>query len=212
MIRKSLTAVEERQLFRRWKKGDEDAGNEIVEAFRPWTITIARNYCGGRSDVEIEAAALEGLADAMRQFDLNRKVNGKSVRFSSFARLVVNQTIQRQITHRARTSDHMAYCGHTLPETLTDKLWVEPDHGEQKECVDRLMFLILHSDDLNPRAKQVLRLFIKNPSATLKTVGDELGITREGVRQHLLKIRHAVLVDIELATAAVEAGLNLDRK
>jgi RNA polymerase sigma factor (sigma-70 family) len=203
--------AEERRLFRAWRAGDEDAGNEIVEAFRPWTITIAKNYCGGNRDVELEAAALEGLADSMRLFNLNRKVNGKHVRFASFARLVVNQTIQRQLSHRSRTTDHLSLCGDHLPENLTDQLSQDADTGDQKECVDRLMKLILHSDALNARAKQVLRLFIKNPSATLRTVGDELGITREGVRQHLLKIRAAVLKDDELGAAAMEAGLNLAR-
>lgn len=212
MKRKSLTKDEERLLFAEWRQGNEDAGNTIVEAFRPWAVTIAMNYCGGNRDDEIIAAALEGLADAMRQFDLERRVAGRLVRFSSFARLVVNQTIQRQITQRSRTTDHLMFCGASLSERLTDTVYEPADTGDQKECVDRLMNLVLHSEDLNPRAKQVLRLFIKNPSATLKTVGDELGITREGVRQHLLKIRAAVLADEELASAAIEAGLNLGRE
>jgi RNA polymerase sigma factor (sigma-70 family) len=209
MSRKTLTIDEERKLFRAWRKGDEDAGNEIVEAFRPWAVTIATNYCSGWKDDELVAAALEGLADAMRQFDLKRKVNDRHVRFSSFARIVVNQTIQRQLTARSRQTDHISYTGGHLPESITDTVVVTADNGDQKECVERLMHLILRSEELSDRAKVILRFFIKSPGATLADVGDKLGITREGVRQHLLKIRHAVCVEPELAKAAAEAGLNL---
>lgn len=212
MSRKTLTIEEERKLFRRWRKGDEDAGNEIVEAFRPWCITIATNYCGGRRDDELEAAALEGLADAMRQFDLNRKVAQRHVRFSSFARLVVNQTIQRQLGSRSRSTDHLSFCGSHLPENITDTVSAESGNGDQRECVERLMDLILKSDDMSDRSKQVLQVFVQQPGATLEIVGNVMGITREGVRQHLLKIRHAVANDTGLAAAAVEAGLRLNRK
>lgn len=212
MSRKSLTGAEERELFRRWRAGDEDAGNEIVEAFRAWVVTIALNYCGGHRDDEIIAAGLEGLADAMRQFDLNRKHAGHHVRFNSFARLVVNQTIQRQLTARTRTTGHLAFCGATLPEKVTDTVVADHADGTQKECVDRLMRLVLVHDDLQPRTKEILTHFIQRPAATLKEVGEKVGMTREGVRQHLLRIRAIVLDDPELAGAAIEAGLNLGRE
>lgn len=206
---KQLSADEERVLFKAWKDGDEDAGNVIVESFRGWATTIAANYNRGVLDEELLAAALEGLADSMRLFDLKRKVNGKSVRFASFARIVVNQTIQRQLTARARSQDHLAFCGGSLPENLTDTMVSEEDNGEQAECVSRLMKLILKHDGLPARSKEVLGIFIRNPSSTLKTAGEQLGITREGVRQHLLKIRAAVAEDSDLRDAAEEAGLNL---
>jgi len=206
---KSLSAAEERVLFQSWRDGNEDAGNVIVEAFRGWAVTIAMNYCGGRRDDEIIASALEGLADSMRLFDLSRSVGGRPVRFASFARIVVNQTIQRQITSRSKSQDHLAYCGSSLPESITDTVVEDPSTKDQKECVDRLMELILASEELQPRAKQVLKIFIDNPSSTLKTAGEQLGITREGVRQHLLKIRAAVARDEKLLAAATEAGLKL---
>jgi RNA polymerase sigma factor (sigma-70 family) len=211
MSRKTLTADEERDLFRRWKAGDEDAGNEIVEAFRAWVVTIALNYCGGNRDDEIIAAGLEGLADAMRQFDLTRKHAGRHVRFNSFARLVVNQTIQRQLTARTRSTGHLSFCGATLPEKMTDTVIDESIDGTQKECVGRLIHLVMHHEDLQDRTKQILKLFIEQPAATLKAVGEKVGMTREGVRQHLLRIRAIVLDDPELAGAAIEAGLNLGR-
>ena len=213
MHNKSLTIDEERKLLRAWRKGDEDAGNQLVEAFRPWAETVARGYFGGhREDGELVAAAMEGIAETMRQFDLDRKINGRHIRFNSLARIIVNQTIQRQLASRAKAIDHLAFFGNNLPEDITDTLHEEPDCGEQKECVDRLMFLVSESPDLADKTKKVLKLFIKSPTATLKQVGDIIGMTKEGVRLHLLKIRKAVLNDPELADAAIEAGLNLGRE
>lgn len=207
---KTLTMIEERTLFQRWRNGDELAGNDLVAAFTPWCMTIAKNYSGGKEhDEELQAAALEGLADAMRQFDLNRKHNGRPVRFSSFARILVNQSVQRQVNSRAKAQDHLSFCGAHVPEHVSDTVSEEDPNNDQSECVQRLMTLIGDSPHLTERTKEVMMAFVRNPELNLETAGDELGITREGVRQHLLKIRHAVRHDPELLQAAKDAGLRM---
>lgn len=203
MNKLGLEKEEERELFRKWKAGDEAAGNRIVEAFRPWAMTIAFNYSGGQHDEELRGAALEGLADAMRQFDLDRKV-----RLASFARIVVNQHIQRQIQSRSRAQDHLSFYGGNCPEHLSDSVAEDAPDNDQAESVARLMECLDKCEDINDRAKQILACYVEDPTSTLKTVGDQLGITKEGVRQHLLKIRRAVKENPELALAAKEAGLS----
>lgn len=211
MNSKSLSIAEERRLLRAWRKGDEDAGNRLVKAFESWAITVAVSYNRGRRDDELVAAAMEGLAETMRKFDLKRKANGKHVRFSSLARIVVPQMIQRQILQRSRAMDHLALCGSHMPENITDTVFEEPACNDNRECVERLMALVIRSPDLNDTTKNILKQFIQRPSATLKEIGNVVGMTKEGVRLNLLKIRQAVLNDPELAEASLEAGLNLAR-
>jgi DNA-binding CsgD family transcriptional regulator len=205
-MKATLTAERERELLIRWLAGDEAAGTEVVEAFRSWAMAIADNYSRGQHDDELRAAALEGLAHAMRKFDVKR-----TGRLSTFAALTVNQHLQKQLAARMRAQDHLAFCGTTAAaESVGEAPVYDPfSEGEVQESRARLVSLLINHEKLPDVTKTILYLLLTMPGANLRTVGDQVFMSREGVRNHLLRARQLIMEDETLRAAAEEAEINL---
>lgn len=71
--RPSLSPEQERELFRRLQRGDEDAFQQIIEANLPFVIAVAREYdTRSLTHDELVSEGSMGLIEAARRFDPSR--------------------------------------------------------------------------------------------------------------------------------------------
>lgn len=201
MSRRALTKEEERSLFIKWRAGDEAAGNKIIEHFREWAISVALPMCGGIMDEELEAAALEGLADGMRRFDLKR-----GACFSIIAGMRIKHFMRQQICSRARAKDHLSFVGDVHGSVANG----EADDGgieatisrmDAKTICDRLQELVT-----NPSDRRLIKTMLENPKANPTELGEILGCTCEAVRLGFGRIRKKVFACKELRELLVDSN------
>lgn len=92
-----LSTEEEKELFRRYQDGDENARNLIAMHNQKLIVSIAKPYAGVTNQMELLDLIMEGnigLSIAIRRFDLS-----KGYKFSTYATHWIRQSITRAISN-----------------------------------------------------------------------------------------------------------------
>jgi RNA polymerase primary sigma factor len=95
-----LSAAEERELARRFERGDLAAKDRLIEANLRLVVHIAKNFQREEHGLTLEDLVQEGtvgLVRAVEKFDHRREL-----RFSTYATVWIRQSIARAITDKGR--------------------------------------------------------------------------------------------------------------
>lgn len=209
--RKPLTKKEELELWTRYKKkGDLEARNKLVEANLKFVASVANSYRGcGLSYEDLIAEGNLGLIRAMEKFEGTR-----GYKVISYSVWWIRQAIQEALAKR-----NLLSCDE-LPkdyeEQNDDTEIVSYKQIEEQPCVeiethensfDLKMMIARLINELGEREKEVVvkyfGLYGEQPQ-TLESIGGDLGITKERVRQLLekskKKMRSSVITNSYLMT------------
>src|SRR5688572_23249723 len=107
-----LTAAEERELARRFERGDLAAKDRLVEANLRLVVHIAKGFQREEHGLTLEDLVQEGtvgLVRAVEKFDHRREL-----RFSTYATIWIRQSIARAITDKGRVIRLPASVDHKL--------------------------------------------------------------------------------------------------
>jgi RNA polymerase nonessential primary-like sigma factor len=202
-----LTAEEEVKYSRLAQQGDEEARKHMIESNLRLVVKIARRYMNrGLAFLDLIEEGNLGLIRAVEKFDPER-----GFRFSTYGTWWIRQTIERAIMNQTRTkiaellnkpienvermlglnervastdSSMLSDSGKTLLDTIADKNTPDPTdtlqeegvHSNIEDCLSRL------SDKQREVVERRFGLHGHSVS-TLEQVGQEIGVTRERVRQ-----------------------------
>jgi RNA polymerase primary sigma factor len=95
-----------RQWIRLAQGGDPEARNNLLRTHFPLVVYLVKKYYRPGSFMEMPDLIQQGclgLLMAIERFDLNRKRNGKQVRFNTYVGLCVMQHVLREIDNHERT-------------------------------------------------------------------------------------------------------------
>jgi len=190
-------AVDEHDLIRRLRAGDEDAFATVVERHHAAMVRVALGYVRTRAvDEEVAQEAWLGLLRGLETFE------GRSSLRTWLFRIVVNRAISTGVRERVHlpvdNSELEAENGHFSQ----DGRWVSPPVHWADEAVDRLAApelaqrVRLAIDLLPPQQRQVVTLRdVEGLSST--EVCEVLGITEGNQRVLLHRGRGRVRGDLE---------------
>ena len=187
-----LSRAEERRLSKRWReKHDINARNKLVESNLKFAANIARNYKGlGLSYSDLIQEANAGLFRAADKFEPER-----GNKFISYAVNWVRESILTALKKRnSLPSEELPteQLEMELFEDLdadtdytTDDTFIDEDSDREKEKdINTIMNFLLQS--LTNRERYIVCKYNginEKKSKTLEEIGNELGLTKERVRQ-----------------------------
>lgn len=196
------TREEEIALGRRIRDGDQAARDELISRNLPLCLTIAKRY---RTETltlnDLCEEGVIGLCKAADKWDPD-----EGARFGTYAYWWIRQSIAyaaerkgpflgvSRKRYRELTADNMPRTYHAS-ECAIDP-WELGEGGEEPRPYDAVQRMAVAGllESIEPSRRWCVRRIIME-GATLREVGEELGITRERVRQlcasglHLLKQR-----------------------
>jgi len=193
-----LTPEEELRLAYLYKKGDIDAGKNIITSNLRFVVKISKSYFHlGYGPLEIVQEGNMGLVKALTRYDPDR-----GVRFICYAIWWIKAYIKNFIhksyqIHTGRLTHAKGLisldCGigsdSDSEEKLIDRiLYNDPDQEDTYASKERQIYLLdlLGSDPpiLTDREIFIIKeRFFSEPPATLKDIAIKIGVTRERVRQ-----------------------------
>lgn len=193
-----LSQEEELAFARRYRDGDLSAGQQIVTANLRFVVKVSQGYFHrGYGPLEIIQEGNMGLVKAITRFDPDR-----GVRFICYAIWWIKAYIKNFISKSYKT--HTGRLTHAkglvsldgaLPgdgeneDRLLDHLLYEgPDQEDTYVLKERRLYihelLAATPPILSPRETFIIRQrFFAEPPCTLKQIAQQIGVTRERVRQ-----------------------------
>lgn len=189
---KPLTRAEERRLSKRWReKKDVNARNKLVQSNLKFAANIAKNYKGlGLSYSDLIQEANAGLFKAADKFE--PELGNK---FISYAVNWIRESILSALKKRnslpseelpveyneLETYEEADY----IDEKMSDDIYIEDNSDSEKEKdINTVVNLLLK--DLTPREQFIVTKYSgigERKPKTLEEIGNELGLTKERVRQ-----------------------------
>jgi RNA polymerase sigma factor (sigma-70 family) len=158
-----------------------DPFTAVPEVHLPWLIKVASKFATGPvRDSEAFSDACLGLMLAADKYDTNRVVDGKPVRFITFAVWCVRNEIIRGRQKRQ------------LTKAIRERGIAVINLGAESQSVnDRESLSQLDAQVLEKLKESVGRLKLKDreiierrlAGETLREIGDSVGLTRERIRQ-----------------------------
>jgi RNA polymerase sigma factor (sigma-70 family) len=184
-------------------RGDQ-IRNQLVIIFHKLTVSIAKNFVNSRHS--LEELVSEGDATLIRAIALFDPSRG--FRFSTYATYAVRRRLARYIT----SSQHL----HATPVDFRDapsipdrRRWTLPYERSMEAGVQWLELALY---ELSPRERFIIRCRFgwgrEFEPRTLQEIADELGISRERVRQlesKAMKNLQSLATSVDLAALAVQA-------
>lgn len=176
--------MNDEELVRLFQNGDEEAGDRLLEKYKPLVLRFsrARFIPGGDRDDLIQEGMI-GLYKAMRDFR-----EGRGASFSTFAALCVDRQILRAIEASGREKNRALNdaVGFTGDEEEGRGFDVSPEQIliEREEEEERLRQL---RSRLSPLESQVLDLFLDGMD--YKEIAAKLGKSPKSVDNALQRIR-----------------------
>jgi RNA polymerase sigma-32 factor len=197
-----LSRDEERGLIAAWQERQcYRSRDRLVEAHIAFAYKAARKYCRYSGSLEdLQQEAVLGLLRACDKFDL-----AQPVRFSTYAIGWVRSFMQQytlrhaQIISMATNHDNKAafYRGERLDVISMDRQvlpglmvgdTIEGDNPDPSEAIDAgihhdMLMDAVACADISPRDRMIFERRALAEDDTLAVIADELGISRERVRQ-----------------------------
>lgn len=207
---KPLSREEEFSLWERYKKNNDiEARNKIVSSNLKFVASVAKNYQGrGLSYSDLIAEGNLGLIKAMDKYDAS-----KGIKVISYSVWWIRQSILEALDKRnsIEADDLPTECNkselHFESEEYTSEIEEyendvfyseESEETERREEQKKVISMI--TENLTNREKDIINKYYGldgSEPMTLEEIGDELGITKERVRQLnekcLKKLRAEVL-------------------
>jgi RNA polymerase primary sigma factor/RNA polymerase sigma factor len=167
--------------------------NKIVQANLRLVVSIAKRHVGASGDLfGLISDGNVSLMRAVDKFDYTR-----GFKFSTYAHWAIRKNFARSIPdefkHRERFRTSSEEIFQSREDARADHLAVEIDQQSRADQIGK----ILHTLDEREQQIIVLRFGLGQGSEprTLKEVGEELGVTKERIRQlelrALAKLRNA---------------------
>ena len=215
-----LSREEERELARKYREGNEEAGKKIITSNLRFVMKVSQSYFHlGYRPLEIIQEGNMGLVKAITRFDPD-----KGVRFICYAIWWIKAYIKNYIykSYQAHTGtlshakglisiDCSLSKDPDEDDKLLDHMFDEtPDQEHAYVCKERKTFLmnIISSEPQVLSNREIFILkerFFADPPATLKDIASRIGVTRERVRQiearslqrirNVIETKHAMLFD-----------------
>jgi RNA polymerase sigma-32 factor len=192
-----LTHEMEYELAKRYQRGDEEAGQQILQANLRFVVKVSRKYfyCGHDS-LEIIQEGNLGLIRALNRFDPER-----GIPFIYYAAWWIHAFIKAYLIKSGKVcSGSLGHAkdllsldehpggdeneSHRWVDFLTD--YTDPEmlcNGKEATC-NTSSLLSSCFNLLSPREVSVLKQrYLSDPPVKLKEIGMQLGVSRERVRQ-----------------------------
>ena len=193
---KSLTKDEEYSLWERYRKyNDISARDQLIHSNLKFVASVAKGYQGlGLSYADLIAEGNYGLMKAFEKFDYE-----KGYKTISYSVWWIRQAILEALRERAGIE------GEQLPQDY-EKQYGDDDIIVNDSCPNNNLFeddeidheqlelkniISTLMEDLNKRERFILTNYYgleNNKPLTLEEIGVELGLTKERVRQILVKV------------------------
>lgn len=193
---KTLTKDEEFTLWEQYKKhNDISARDKLIQSNLKFVASVAKGYQGlGLSYADLIAEGNYGLMKAIDKFDYQ-----KGYKTISYSVWWIRQTILEALR------DRIGIQGEELPkdfekqydddEVITNEVSINDNFIEYNdidhEQIEIKNIISILMDDLNERERFILTKYYgleNNKPLTLEEIGNELDLTKERVRQILVKV------------------------
>jgi len=190
---RKLTREEEHKLGLAAKQGDLEARETLIQSCIPWALKLASKFCELNPNVyqDLIQESMIGLIDAVDKFDPERNTRLTTIAFYYVRRDCIRWLKDHRIIKVPYYEQYKNLKG-DLPskQPLCSLDVVEPNNEvfsyEEHEIVeqrDEMELVYDCMDALDERTRWIILERFKNQKRTLKDIGQELGITRERVRQ-----------------------------
>ncbi len=211
---KPLTKEQEKELFKKFKKGDINARNKIIEPNLKYVIKMAKRYKGyGIPFADLISEGNVGLMKAINKFDIKN-----DVKFYCYGKWWIQATMQEFIKKRIE-SDTNELCHDDISDKKNNSFVISEDfennEDEETTGTDNVILEdsreinneILNSliGDLNDSEREIIEDYygLKNGSPlTLDEIGKKFNLTSERVRQKkeniLRKLRSVAIAKCDL--------------
>jgi RNA polymerase primary sigma factor len=158
-----------------------EAWNELVQANLRLVVSIARRFVdSNHSFDELVSDGQIALMNAIEKFDFAR-----GFRFSTYATHAIQRSFYRKIKNRQRDITRVKSTAHEVMEEVPDRFDGDATSAEDFYKIQHLLKWI--EEELDERERHIVAArFGLNPdqeSLTLRTIGQDLGISKERVRQ-----------------------------
>ena len=180
-----LSVDQERDLARRYRQGDEKAGQALALAYVPLVKRTAGEFFGSWEDLVSEGFV--GLMKAVRGYDPDR-----GARLGTYAEEWIRAEIRSYTKRQVRMeslNEPAGEDGEEKIDLLTDDGFdLEPMLGDWQEQIRRKEFLKKALDRLQEKAREIIiERHLQEEATPLKDLGARFGMSGESVRQMELK-------------------------
>jgi RNA polymerase sigma factor (sigma-70 family) len=189
-----LTAAEEVELAKRIEKGDMAAKERMINCNLRLVVSIAKRYqTQGITLGDLVQEGVLGLIRAAEKFDWR-----KGFKFSTYATWWIRQAVQRGVANMPVGDDGDASFGDLIAGT-------GPSTEEEASASLRDLAVRQAVANLPDRERDVIELrfgLVGDGPASLESIGKQLGLTRERVRQIETEALRKLAQNEDLADAA----------
>lgn len=194
----SLSLDEELSLWKQYKlNNDISARDKLIKSNLKFVVNVAKSYQGlGLSYSDLIAEGNYGLMKAFEKFDYEKgyKTISYSVWWIKQAILealkersnIKGEDLPNDFEHQIENDDE------SIQNTCVSNNFIDEDKSElEQKLIEQKNLISLLMEDLTKRERNILIKYYgleNNDAMTLEEIGEEINLTKERVRQILVKI------------------------